>query len=288
MSSSPQKTFIKNDNYEEVNAYVNEMCTQNSGFLCNNKELCGTSPQYGSAEAVQQICENMEKGKQCDTNFKECVVSVENLFDDTHVSVKTSFVNIILPIKDAFDDAGNQKFLRLPPLSGTPNPKSKDICNICKCMSRFSTSPGAGAVLNEKSNTGPGQNTCIYPDFIEHYYYPLSIENVTTKIPGTPPIKLGKYTIVNSNIIYAHSEEDLLVQNLYDLLIKNDIPERMTKSFITETLYQKDTDKSRQLELHINTKLKKRHGLRKKGLFYQNISFFYMILILFIVLLFLR
>ena len=65
--------------------------------------------QQSRNKICNEICENIEKGKECDTDFKECVVSVENLFDDTHVSVKTSFVNIILPIKDAFDDAGSQK-----------------------------------------------------------------------------------------------------------------------------------------------------------------------------------
>ena len=95
-------------------------------------------------------------------------------------------------------------------------------------MNRFSTVPGSSGVINESSVTAPGQNICIYPDFIEHYYYPLSVENINSKLKDAPPVKLGKYLIINSNIIYAHSEEELLVTNLYDLLIKNGITKDIT------------------------------------------------------------
>jgi hypothetical protein len=150
-------------------------------------------------------------------------------------------------------------------------------------MNRFSTSPGAGAVLNEKSNTAPGQNVCIYPDFIEHYYYPLSIENVTTKLKETPPIKLGKYNILNTNIIYAHSEQNLLVENLYDLLIKNGIPPRIAKDFIIGTLYQNSSDKLKQLDLYLNGKQQQQKDLVNKGFFYENITFFYTVIVLFLI-----
>ena len=281
--ASSSGSFVKNDSYEQINSYVNEICSQHSQFLCDNRSLCATSPLYGSVENIDKICSDMKQANECENDFKECTVSTQNLFDDAHGSITTSFVNIILPIKDAFDDAGNQKFLRLPALSGKRNEKSQDICNICTCMNRFSTSPGAGAVLNEKSNTSPGQNVCIYPDFIEHYYYPLSIENVTTKLKETPPIKLGKYNILNSNIIYAHSEQELLVENLYDLLIKNGIPDRITKDFIIGTLYQNSSDKSKQLDLYLNGKREQKRDLVNKGFFYENITFFYILLVLFLI-----
>ena len=42
-----------------------------------------------------------------------------------------------------------------------------------------------------------------YPAFVEHYYYPLSIENINSKLKDSPPIKIGKYLIINSNIIFT-------------------------------------------------------------------------------------
>jgi len=278
-------TFLNNDTAEQIDRYIDSICSEPT-FLCNNKQLCGTSTTiYSDVGNVEKICSNIEKGKECEDNFKECVVTTDNLFEDSRGTITTSFINIILPIKDAFDDAGNQKFLRLPSLSGTKNLKSKDICNICECMNRFATSPGSTAGVTEKSYTAPGQNICIYPDTIEHYYYPLSVQNITTKLKDTPPIKLGKYLILNSNIIYAHSEDHLGVANLYDLLIKNNIPERITKSFILDTLYKNNKDKADDLKLYLLSKKQQRTNLVNKGIFYENITFFYILLVVFILLL---
>uniref|UniRef100_A0A6C0B136 Uncharacterized protein n=1 Tax=viral metagenome TaxID=1070528 RepID=A0A6C0B136_9ZZZZ len=278
-------TFINNETSDQINHYIDDICSD-PNFLCNNKKLCGTSTSiYTSVDNVEQICTDMEKSKICEDDIKECVVTTDNEFGDSKQTITTSFVNIIVPIKGAFDDSGNQKFIRLPALSSSKNPNSEDICNICMCMNRFSTAPGSGGVINESSYTAPGQNICIYPDFIEHYYYPLSIENITTKLKDTPPIKVGKYTVLNSNIIYAHSEEQLLVPNLYDLLIKNGITHQITVSFITNVLYKNKADKAKELQLYIKSKNQKQTKLINKGLFYQNITFFYILFSIFVLLL---
>jgi hypothetical protein len=158
-------------------------------------------------------------------------------------------------------------------------PKSNDICNICACMNRFSTSPGASASVGEKSYTSPGQNTCIYPDFIEHYYYPVSVQNLNNKLVDKPPIKLGKYNIINENIIAARFEEDLAVTNLYDLLIENGISSQITKDFILNVLYKNDEPKAKQLELYLVNKKQTDKRDIKNGAFYKNITFFYGIII---------
>jgi hypothetical protein len=276
------RTFVNNDTAEQVDHYIDEICSD-PNFLCANKQLCGSSTTiYTNKANVEKICSDIIKSSECEEDFKECVVNTTNYFDDAHGTVSTSFVNIIIPIVGAYDSVGNQKFLRLPALSGSKKPRSTDICNLCACMNRFATSPGSGDVISESSYTSPGQNTCIYPSFIEHFYYPLSIENITTKLSGTPPVKLGKYTVLNSNIIYAHSEEELLVPNLYDLLIKNGIPQPAVTSFILNVLYKNDQDKNKELQLHLQSKELNKKALINKGLFYENITFFYILLVLFI------
>jgi hypothetical protein len=283
------RTFTNNDTAEEVDRYIDQICSD-PVFLCNNKNMCATSTSiYSGIDNVNTICSDIEASNKCENDFSECVVTTSNLLDENQQQVSTSFVNIILPIPNAFDEKANQKFLRLPALSSSKKAKSKDICNICACMNRFSTSPGSGGVINEKSYTSPGQNTCMYPDFIEHYFYPLMVENINNKIKDAPPVVLGKYTVINSNIIFAHSEEDLLVSNLYNLLIKNGIPQNITVSFITNTLYRNDKDKTKELQLYIKNKDLTKISQINKGMFYENITFFYIlftvILIGFIVLL---
>jgi len=277
--------FVTNDSQEQINKYLNEICADPQ-FLCNNKDLCATnSIHYANKAAVDKICEDIKEAKKCDTDFSECMVSTINTFDEDKNNITTSFVNIIIPINNAFDEAANQKFLRLPALSSMKKPKSDDICNICACMNRFSTSPGASASVGEKSYTSPGQNTCIYPDFIEHYYYPVSVQNLNTKLVDKPPVKLGKYNLFNKNIIFAHSEENLSVTNLYDLLISNGISEPITKDFILKALYRNDEAKAKQLELYIISKQQEGKRDIKNGAFYKNITFFYGTLVVFIFLL---
>jgi len=280
-------TFVVNDTSEQVKKYIDDICSDPK-FLCANKDLCGKSTSiYTNSSNVDKICKDMEKANQCEDDIKECMVSTENLLEESQGNVLTSFVNIILPIPNAFDENANQKFLRLPALSASKKPKSQDICKICACMNRFSTSPGSSAVINETSYTSPGQNTCIYPDFIEHYYYPLTIQSINTKLKDSPPVKLGKYNVVNSNIIFAHSEEDLIITNLYDLLIKNGIGQHTAVSFITKVLHKNDEAKAKELDLYIKGKSKSHLETISKGVFYQNIAFFYGILIVLLLILFL-
>jgi hypothetical protein len=283
MSSSIQKKFVRNDTRDGVTRYVDEICSD-PDFLCSNRDLCGSSTTiYSSRNNVEQICKDRRKANVCDTNFNECLVNVKNLFEDSHALVSTSFVNIIIPITNAFDKNANQKFLRLPSLGSSKKPKSQEICNICACMNRFSTSPGASNVIDDTSYTSPGQDTCIYPEFIEHFYYPLDFENINNKLKDkAPPVRLGKYNVVNSNIIYAHSEEDLTVQNLYDLLIRNDISEPVAKNFILNVLYQSSPAKSKDLDLYISKKTDNNKRFIKNGIFYENITFFYIIFMLFV------
>jgi hypothetical protein len=281
-----EKKFITNDSRDQVSRYIDEICSD-PGFLCSNRDLCGSSTTiYTSPDNVNKICNDIKTSNVCEDDFSECLVNVPNMLDDSHEMVSTSFVNIIIPILGAFDQNANQKFLRLPSLSASKKPKSEDICHVCACMNRFATSPGASNTIGEASYTSPGQNTCIYPEFIENYYYPIEVENINSKLKErAPPVKLGKYTIINSNIIYAHSEEELIVQNLYDLLVKNGISESISKRFIIEVLYRHDVNKSKELDLYISEKSDIDQKSIKQGKFYQHISFFYISLIIFIAIL---
>jgi hypothetical protein len=282
-------SFITNESKGQIDRYLDEICSAPE-FLCSNKDLCGSSTTlYASPENVNKICNEMKQSNKCDHEINECLVNTRNLLDESQSNITTSFVNIIIPIPGAFDKNANQKFLRLPALSSSKKPKSQEVCNICACMNRFSTAPGAGKSIGASSYTSPGQNTCIYPDFIEHYYYPINVENINSKLKDkTPPIKLGKYNIVNSNIIYAHSEEQLLVSNLYDLLIKNQITNKTAISFILDNLYKHEPSKRKELGLYILQKTRKTKNLINKGMFYENITFFYLIFTLFVLFLVLK
>ena len=287
MTDSPNaKTFVLNETPDQINRYIDEICAD-PAFLCSNKDLCGAnSVHYSNIESVNQICDDMKEAQKCDTQFSECLINTINTFDEDKNNISTSFVNIILPIAGAFDENANQKFLRLPALSSSKKPKSKDICNICACMNRFSSTPGASGAISEASYTSPGQNTCIYPDFLEHYYYPVSVQNLNTKLKNAPNVVIGKYTVLNNNIIFAHAEEDLSVTNLYDLLIKNGISQGIAKNFILGILYKNDDKKKSQLDIYIANKKQEDKSSIKKGFFYKNITFFYTILALFLILLF--
>ena len=276
--STSKTLFINNDTTEEVSKYIDNICADPE-FLCKNKDLCGKSTSiYSNINNVNEICNNIKEANKCETQFKECVVMAENFLKEGEKYINTSFVNIIIPIKNELDESGNQKFLRLPALSGTKNPNSNDICNICQCMDRFGTSPGAG----DNSYTSPGQNQCVYSDNFEYYYYPVSIENINTKLNkfgnlnNTPPIKVGKYTVINSNIIYASSEDDLIICNLYNLLLKNNISDFNAIAFIKKLYPGKD----KEIQL---CKMNKVDNKKVNGIFYEHITFFYVVFIIFII-----
>jgi len=279
MSGGKNKEFVVNDTTDQVNRYIDEICADPK-FLCSNKELCAkSSTLYAGIDNIKKICSDITESNKYDTDFSECLVNTENKFDEERKIVTTSFVNIILPIVGAFDESANQKFLRLPALSSSKKPKSQDICNICACMNRFSTSPGSSAAINQNSYTSPGQNICIYPDFIEHYYYPVSMQNINEKLKDSaPPVKIHKYKIINSNIIFAHAEEDLEVGQLYDLLTKNGISKEITINFILNVLYKNDEIKKKELTLHTANKQKSNTAFIKNGVFYTNMTFFYTLL----------
>ena len=243
--------FIDNDTAEVVSKYIDDICSDPS-FLCKNKTLCGTnSTLYSSVKNIDKVCKNIDVANQCEDDIQDCIVVVKNTFDETQKSVSTSFVNIIIPIPNAIDSNGNNKFLRLPPLSGSKKKNSNEICKICECMDRFATSPGAGGNNND---TSPGQNQCIYKDSFEYFYYPLYIENIKNKLKDAPPTKLGKYIIDNKNIIYANSQEDLEIKKLYDILTENGISKFNSIYFLTNILYKNDEHMAKGLKLYLLNK----------------------------------
>jgi hypothetical protein len=122
-----------------------------------------------------------------------------------------------------------------------------EICSVCACMNRFANSPGA----DTNNYTSPGQKECVYPDNFEYYYYPVYIEQMNSKLKDAPLITIGKYKIVNSNIIYTHSEEDLGAVNLYKILTKKGITKKLAVNFISNVLYKNNTTINNELQLFI-------------------------------------
>jgi len=242
-----RRSFIDNDTTDQIDKYIDDICSD-PVFLCRNKELCGTSTSiYSSIENVNTICKDMEKANECDNDFQECVVQASSLFEDSPRYLSTSFMNIIIPIPNALDEEANQKFLRLPALSSSKKPNSMEICSVCACMNRFANSPGA----DTNNYTSPGQKECVYPDNFEYYYYPVYIEQMNSKLKDAPLITIGKYKIVNSNIIYTHSEEDLGAVNLYKILTKKGITKKLAVNFISNVLYKNNTTINNELQLFI-------------------------------------
>jgi len=241
------RSFMEIDTQEQVSKYIDQICSD-PVFLCKNKELCGTNTSiYTGIKNVEDICTDINNANKCDNDIQECVVLALNTFEGSQKYVNTSFVNIIIPIPNAIDKFGNNKFLRLPALSSSKKPNSMEICSICACMNRFATSPGAG----ENSYTGPGQNECIYLDSFEYYYYPIYIENIQEKLKNAPVVTLGKYKIINSNIISTYSEEDLSAINLYKILIKNSITDSVAINFIKNVLYKGNQAINKELQLYL-------------------------------------
>ena len=281
------RKLLDNDNSEMVDHYIDEICSE-SKFLCKNKEMCGkNSSIYTNTANIEKICKNIKEANKCENQIDECVVMVKNRFDDsidgegggTGKTIITSFVNLIVPIPNAFDEYGNIKFLRLPPLSSSRKKGSLDICNICKCMNRFAKSPGGG----ENSSTSPGQNECIYSDTFEHYYYPLYIENINSRLTDAPVIKLGKHNIINSNIIYANSQEDLNVTNLYDILLRNKISKTNIKHFILNILYKNNIQVAKELQLYLLNKNKKKGVQKDIYKSYEDFTLYFIVFIIFLI-----
>ena len=290
MNKTPQsviisnRKFIDNDTSEIVDKYIDTLC-EDPKFLCENREMCGNNTSiYTNKANVDSICENIVKANQCENNVDECIVLADNSIDDSQKYVSTSFVNIIVPIPNVIDSDGNQKFLRLPPLSGSKKKNSNEICHVCACMDRFARSPGSSV----NDYTSPGQNECVYPSDFEYYYYPLYIESIRSKLKDAPPVIVGKkkYRVLNKNIIYANTQEDLNIGNLYQLLLNKGIQERDVRNFVLNILYKNDQEKAKELEQFlINKGLINQLNLSKNKLF-SNMSFFYIIFIIFLVMVF--
>ena len=108
----------------------------------------------------------------------------------------------------------------------------------------------------------------------------FSYEGIRCKLRGS--FKDDNFT--NSNIIYANNNEDLGVENLYDILLENGITSNTAYDFITRKLWPNDTSKELQLKLRIKNK----QGMLKMES--ENLKFknhmvtFYIIFIVFIIL----
>jgi hypothetical protein len=233
-----RKQFLDIETNEQVTRYLDELCSDPS-FLCKpeHKEMCGTKTSiYSNVGNIDTICKDLDKANICDNDFSECIVLATNLFDESKKYISTSFENIIIPIPKALDQDGNQKFIRLPKLGSNKRSNSMETCSLCACMNRFATSPGGGGPSG--GNTAPGQNTCVYAEKFEYYYYPIEIEKKNRSIFQAPNVILGSYTIINNNIIVISKESDLKPVNMYNYLIKNGISPGLSKKFVTLILYK--------------------------------------------------
>ena len=134
-----RRKFVDQGTTEIVDDYINDLCSKQD-FLCTNRKLCSENTSlFGSQENINKICKDIKIANTCTNDVDICIVSATNLLTNTQKSVNTSFLNIIVPIPDALDDLGNQKFLRLPPLSGSKIPGADDLCNSCACFERFAS-----------------------------------------------------------------------------------------------------------------------------------------------------
>jgi hypothetical protein len=282
MSSS--RRYVDQDTTAILDGYIDELCADQD-FLCSNKKLCAdNSSRFGTLQNINTTCENIKQAKKCPgIDVDVCLVRADNFITKTQKYANTTFMNIIVPISGAVDNSGNQKFLRLPPLSGSKIPGGTDLCNSCACFERFAVAPGTGAGLDSQY-TAPGQGECVFPPEFEYYYYPLDIENINNTLKDEPEIFLGNYKVLPENIIYANNNQDLVVENLYDILLRYGISSNTAYNFITRKLWPNDTSKEIQLKLHIKNKqgmLKMEHDNKK---FSNDIVSFYVIFIVFIIL----
>jgi hypothetical protein len=273
-------SLVNTDTIEIKNKYIDDIC-EDPVFLCANKELCGQKTTiYSSIQNVEEICKDISETNVCENDFKECVVLANNTFSDAQKYVSTSFENIIIPIPKAIDRDGNQKFLRLPKLKGRKKPNSQEICNICACMDRFARSPGSGV----DDYTPPGQNTCVFGEEFEYFYYPLNVEALRNdpQLKELPHINIGsKYNLLNQNIINAPTEEALSSVNLYKSLTSNGISEMLTLNFILNVLYKNNKQIAKELNEYLNNP-KNSKGLKSSfgsnGVF-SNVSLIHLVII---------
>jgi hypothetical protein len=278
--SSLQREYVDLATTKAVDDFLQYVCSDKN-YLCKNVDKCAKSSNiWGGKDNILKVCENIKKGEKCSKNVDTCLVSARSEIPGASTNVVTTFMNIIIPIPGS-ETNGNKKFLRLPPLSGSIKPGSDDTCSLCACFERFARSrPGEG----NTDYTAPGQNTCIFSDNFEYYYYPLDIENIVDNLTESPDIYLGGNKVLNSNIIYSNNNEDLKPDRLYDILIDNGINETVAYDFITKVLYKNNTENEKVLNLHLtNGKLKSQVD-KNKNIFLKNIVTFYLIFIAFVIL----
>ena len=281
MPEQPNRIFYNAGSDKIVGEYIDDICSDPT-FLCNNVETCSASSTfYGNKKDIDKICKDIKLANICENDIQQCVVLAKNNLTKEKGTVLTSFVNIIVPIKNAKDDFGNQKFLRLPPLGGSKKNNSNEICNECACINRFAKAPGN----KDTDFTSPGQNECEYSDDFEYYYYPLNIENINRKLKNAPELYLGNYKVINTNIIYANNQDDLEPAKLYDILIEDGINKDLAYNFITQVLYSNRIERTNQLNLHLKSISEKTYNSKKNTSFYETIVTFYVIFITFIILL---
>jgi hypothetical protein len=246
------RKYIDIDTLDSVDNYIDSIC-ENPDFLCRsdyNKKMCGTNTSiYANAENVENICRGIQEANVCEDDIKECVVSVRNSIDNSSSFITTSFLNVIIPIPNAYDNDGNIKFIRLPPLGTTKKENSNEICSVCACMDRFATSPGSG--FNDY--TSPRQNKCVYLETFEYYYYPLYIEQIRNKLTDVKLVVSEKYNVVNSNIISIATDDDLNAISLYTILTKNGISEKVTTDFVN-LLYKGNKQVIKDFNKFLSTK----------------------------------
>jgi hypothetical protein len=276
------RKFIDQDTSQIVDDYINDLCSKQD-FLCSNRKLCSENTSlFGTLDNIDKICTDIKKANTCINDVDICVVNAKNLITSSQKTINTTFLNIIVPIPNAHDELGNQKFLRLPPLSGSKIPGSNQICNSCACFERFSIAPGQQG--ENAKYTAPGQGECVFDDSFEYYYYPLDIENITNTLHDDPEIYLGGSRVLSKNIIFANNNEDLQSGNLYNILINNGINAPTAYSFITKKLWPENNDKKTELKLHIKNKTENELLNNDKLKFQKNMITIYVIFIIFIIL----
>ncbi len=229
-----------------VDKYIDSLC-EDSSFLCQHRDLCVKSSLYTGMDNINTICTDIVKSNECENQIGECLVQVVNTFDETPKTISTPFRNIIIPIPNALDEHGNNKFIRLPKLDSSHKLKSIDTCNVCACLNRFAGTPGAADTLGY---TSPGQDTCKFSDKFENIYYPVYIEDLNKQLKNF--VDVGKYKIHPENVINIHDEKNLEASKLFEIISANGVSKPITRDFIAKVLYPYDDSVKERLNTIIN------------------------------------
>lgn len=277
---STEINVVDLDTRQFINEYIEDFC-QNPEYFCNNSEICKNSGSVNyTQDDIHRICTSYSDGKKCKDDIQSCTVSVKNLIlGEVNDTITSSFNNILIPIPSSSDPYGNPKFIRLPPLSASKSKDLQDICNSCACIDSFAIEPGP----TRGGYTAPGQDMCIFPTGFEYIYYPIDLQNVNKKL-GKTSIQIGKYNVVDDNIIEIPSTVSLEPGLLYDILVEKGIPLETAYNFIISTLHKNALEKTKNLILHIKNKNQGKILKNKTNTFYKNMTMYYIIFIVFVIL----